>query len=100
MRELCHEIQKFSESCALDLHRCVFGIEYDAVLIVIYIRRILEKPVTVVDRHRDNAVVLTRRMIDTSCVTLIFLAQQTFRITALLCQLRCRDRLRILFRLG
>ena len=37
---------------------------------------------------------------DRACITLIFAAQQTFRITGLLCQLCCGDSFRILLRLG
>ena len=50
------------------------SIEDDAVLIVIHIRRILETPLAVIDRDRDNAVVIARRMVDTSGIAFIFLA--------------------------
>ena len=63
----------------------MLGIEHDAVLIVIYIWRILEKPVTVVNRQWNDAVVLACRMVDTSCISLIFLTELALRIRALLC---------------
>ena len=61
------------------------GIPFNAVLVVVNVRRILEKPVALVDGHRNDAVVLSRRMVDASCVSLVFLAQEAFRIAALLC---------------
>lgn len=56
----------------------MLGIEHDAVLIVIYIWRILEKPVTVVNRQWNDAVVLACRMVDTSCISLISLQSWHF----------------------
>ena len=85
MWELLHKIKQLSEGSALDLHRGMVRVEYDAVLVVVNIRRILEEPVTLVDGHRNDAVVLSRRMVDASCVSLVFLAQEAFRIAALLC---------------
>ena len=99
MWELLHKIKQLSEGSALDLHRGMVRVEYDAVLVVVNVRRILEEPVTLVDGYRNDAVVLSRRMVDASCVSLVFLAQEAFRIAALLCQLRRRNRLRVLLRL-
>ena len=70
------------------------------VLIIINIRRILKEPLTVVDRHRNNAVVAACRMIQPPCIALIFPAEQTLWIGCLLRELCRRDRLRILLRLG
>ena len=99
MRELLHEIKQLSEGSALDLHRCVVCVEHNAVLVVVNVRRILEEPVAMVDGHRNDAVVLSRRMVDASCISFVLLAQEAFRIAALLCQLRRRNRLRVLLRL-
>ena len=85
MWELLHKIKQLSEGSALDLHRGMVRVEYDAVLVVVNIRRILEKPVALVDGHRNDAVVLSRRMVDTSCISFVLLAQKAFRIAALLC---------------
>ena len=70
------------------------------MLIIIYVRRILEKPLAVVDRHRNDAVVAACRVIQSSCVALILAAKQAFRIGGLLCKLCSCDCLRILLRLG
>ncbi len=78
----------------------MLAVKYDTMLIIIHIRRILESPSAVLDRHRDNAVVLPCRMIHPPRITHIFHTQKTFRITALFCQLCRRDRLRIFLRLG
>ena len=43
-RELIHEITQANESIMANAHRRVFGVEYDAVFVVIQIRRILQKP--------------------------------------------------------
>ena len=100
MRELCDKVQKLSEGCTLDLHWCVLSVKYDAVLVVIYIRRILEEPVTIVDRYRNNTMILSCRMVHTSCISLIFAAKLAFWIAACLGILGCCDRLWILLRLG
>ena len=100
MWELLYKIQKFSKGCFLDFHRCMLCIKNDAVLIVVNIWRILEEPVTVIDRYRNNPVVLSCRMVHTSCISLILFAEKAFRITALFCKLGCRDRLWIFFRFG
>ena len=100
MWKLCHKIQKFSKRCTLDFHWRMLGIEHDAVLIVIYIWRILEKPVTVVNRQWNDAVVLACRMVDTSCITFVLTAEQTFWITALFCQFCCRNGFWIFLRFG
>ena len=75
MWKLFHEIKQFAERCTLNFHRCVLSVEYNAVLIVIYIRRVLKKPVTAINRYRDDSVILSCRMVHTSCVSLIFLAE-------------------------
>ena len=100
MRELLYEIKQLTEGRMLDLHRHMLRVKYDAVLIIIYIRRILESPLAAVNGHRNDTVVLTGRMVHTTCITLIFTAQQAFRITGLLCQLCCGDSFGILLGLG
>ena len=100
MRELRNEIQQLCKCRTFNFHRHMLRIEYDAMLIIIHIRRILEEPLTVVDRHRNNAVVAACRMIQPPCIALIFPAEQTLRIGCLLRELCRRDRLGILLRLG
>ena len=100
MRELLYKIKQLAEGRMLNPHRYMLRIKYDAMLIVIYIRRILESPLAAIDGHRNDAVVLAGGMIHTACITFIFTAQQAFRITGLFCQLRCSNSLGILLRLG
>ena len=49
MREELNEIKKLYKGCSLDLHRYMLAAENDTVLIIIYIRRILEEPVCLID---------------------------------------------------
>ena len=100
VRELRHKIQKLPKGRTLNLHRCMLCIEHDTVLVVVYIWRILEEPVTLVDGHRNNTVILSCRMIHTACISLIGIAELALRICTLLCIFRCGDCLRILLRLG
>ena len=58
MRELLYEIKQLTEGRMLDFHRHMLRVKYDAVLIIIYIRRILESPLAAIDGHRNDAVVL------------------------------------------
>ena len=100
MRKCLYKIKQFHKSCPLDLHRCMLTVENDTVLIVIHIWRILKSPSAAVHGQRDDTVVLSGRMIGASCIPLIFYAKQALWISRLLGILGCRDRLRILFRLG
>ena len=100
VRELLDKIQQFAERCRFNFHRRVLRIEYNAVLVVIYIWRILHKPAAAVDCHRNHAVILPCRMIHTTGIALIFLAQQALGIRGLRHQFGCRNRLRVFFRFG
>ena len=100
MWEQFDKIKQFDKCISLDLHRCMMAVKYDAVLIVIYIWRILESPRRIIDRDRNDSVVLSCRMIDTSCISFIFRTEKTFRITARLGILCCCDRLWIFFWFG
>ena len=100
MRELLHEIKQLAECIMLDLHRNMLCVKYDAVLVVIYIRGILESPAAPVDHHRNHPVILSRRMIDAPRVTLVLHTQQAFRVTALLRGLGRCNGLGVLLRLG
>ena len=57
MRELFDKIKQLDKGLALDLHRSMFSVEHDTVLIVVDIRRILESPLAVIDRDRKDAVI-------------------------------------------
>ena len=76
------------------------AVEHNAVLVVVYIRRILEAPRTVIYSDRNNTVVFSCRMIDSSCISLILRAEETFRIAAGFRKFRCCDRFRIFLRFG
>ena len=77
-----HEIKQLDKCVSLDFHRCVLEIKYNTMLIVIYIRRILESPRSIIDCDRNNPVVLPCRMINTSRISFIFRAKKTFRIAS------------------
>lgn len=82
MRELLYEIKQLTEGRMLNLHRHMLRVKYDAVLIIIYIRRILESPRSIIDCDRNNPVILPCRMINTSRISFIFRAKKTFRIAS------------------
>ena len=100
MREQFDKIKQFDKCISFDLHRGMLAVKHNTVFIVIYIWRILESPWCIIDRDRNDSVVLSRRMINTACVSLVFRAEQTFRITACFDILCCCDRFRIFFRFG
>ena len=100
MRKQFDEIKQLDKCGTLNLHRNMLIIEQNTMFIIINIRRILEAPRTVIDRQRNRPVILSCRMIDSSCVPHIFLAEQTLWITALFRLFCCGYRLRIFLRLG
>ena len=100
MGKLFYKVKQLHKGIVLDFHRRVLAVKHDAVLIIIHIGRILKSPSAAVDRQRNDPVILTCRMIDTTCITLVFHTKQTFRITALLCQPCRRNRFGVFFRLG
>ena len=75
-------------------------IEHDAVLVVVNVGAVLQIPRAVVDGQRDDAVVLTRRVIHAACVAFVFHAQLALGVSALGCKLCSGNGLGILFRLG
>ena len=97
--EQLHEVKQLHEGILLDLHRRVLAVEHDAVLVVIHVGRILETPGAVVDRDRDDAVVVPGRMVGAPGVALVLPAEETFGIAALLRQLGGGDGLGVLLRL-
>ena len=100
MRELMHKVEQLRKSIALYLHRRVLAVKTDAVLVVIDIGRILQKPRLFVDCNRHNAEILPRGMVYTSRIALILRAKKTARIVRGR-KISCRRYvLRILFGLG
>ena len=85
---------------AVDLHWNVLSVEYDTMLVIIYIWRILESPFSVLDRDRDDTVVFTCRVIQASCISFIFHTELAFWISRRLCFSCSSDGFWIFFRLG
>ena len=78
----------------------MFPVKYDAVLVVIYIRRILESPFLSLDGDGDDAVVLPCRVVQASRISFVFHAELAFRVGGGL-RLACRgDGFWIFLRLG
>ena len=100
MGELLHEIEQLAERGMVYLHGHMLEIEHDAVLIIINIGRILEAPLAAVNRHGDDAVVLSGRMVDPARVALILPAEQALGIAGLLRVPGGGDGLGVLLRLG
>lgn len=100
MRKLSDEIQHFAEAGVVDLHRRMFGIKDDAVLLIVYIRRILQKPGLSVNRYGDYPVILSGRVVDSACVPFIFPAELASGIEGSRHVSGRRNGLGILFRLG
>ena len=94
------KIKQLDKCISLDLHRGMLAVKHNTVFIVIYIWRILESPWCIIDRDRNDSVILSCRVVYTSCISLIFRAEQTFRITACFGIFCCCDRFRIFFRFG
>ena len=81
--ELLDKIKKLDKSRPVNLHGRMLPVKYDAMLVVIYIRRILEPPLAVVDGNPDHPVVVSRRMVQAPRIAFVFHTQQAFRIAAL-----------------
>ena len=73
--ELAHEVQQLGEAGPVDLHGHVLAVEADAVLIVIDVGGVLQKPGRAVDGDGDDAVVGPGGVVDPAGVALIFGAQ-------------------------
>jgi len=100
MRKQFYEIKQFDKGVSINLHRSMLAVEHDAMLIVIYIWRILEAPWCIVDRDRNDSVILSCRMIDTTCISFILRTKETFWIAACFRIFCCCDRFWIFFRFG
>ena len=100
MRELFDKIKELAESCLIYFHWNMLTVENDAVFVVINVWRILEAPVAAIDCDRNNAVVFASWMVDASCITLVFHAEQTLWIAACLGIFGSRDGFWIFLRFG
>ena len=100
MGEQLDEIEELHEGGSLDLHGHMLTAENDAVLVIIHIGRILEKPVCLIDFQRNDPVILSGRMVYPTHISHVFLAELALGITALLHQFGSRNGLGILLRFG
>ena len=100
MRKLLYKRKQLLKGLMLDLHWNMLAVKYDAVLIVIYIRRILESPLHTAYFNRNDSVILSCRMIYSACIAFILDTKLAFGIAALFCKLGCCNRLRVFLRLG
>ena len=100
MRKQLDKIKKFYKGISLNLHRNVLSIEDNTMFVIVNIWRILESPLAVINSDGNDPVVFSCRVIQSSCISLIFHAELAFWITALFCILCSGNSLWIFFRLG
>ena len=100
MREERDEIEQAAEGRAVDFHRTVLGAERDAVLVIVDIGGILQKPVLARERDRDQAVVFARGIIGAAGIALGLAAELALGIAGGLGAARRGDRARVLLGLG
>ena len=100
MRELLYKIKELAKRGMLDFHRNMLRIKNDAMLIVIYIRRILEAPLHTAYFNRNDSVILSCRMIYSACIAFILDTKLTLRIAGLERIFRRRNGLGVFFRFG
>ncbi|MNJ46717.1 hypothetical protein D3C77_418550 [compost metagenome] len=72
MRELCRKIQQTLKGIPRQLHRHMIMMEDDAMLIVVYVRRVLKQPRLIVQFDRNHPQILPCRVINSSGITYIF----------------------------
>ena len=100
MRELPHKVKQPRESLFVYFHGNVSAVEDNAVLIVIDIGRILEKPAFCAEIERNNAVVRPARMTYPAGIALVFKAELAQGVGSRLAFSGSRYIARILLRLG
>ena len=75
--ELAHKVQQLAKAGPVDFHGCVNLVETDAVLVIVHIGRVLQKPGRAVDGNGDNPVVLPGGVVHPAGIPLVLRAQQT-----------------------
>ena len=70
--ELPDEVQQLSKAGPIDLHGCVDAVQADAVLIVVHIGGVLQKPRRIINGDGNDAVVLPGRMVHPASIALVF----------------------------
>ena len=73
--ELAHEVQQLAKAGPVDLHGHVLAVQADAVLVVVDIGGVLQKPGGAVDGDGDDAVVLPGGVVYPAGVALVLGAQ-------------------------
>ena len=97
--ELFDKVQLLAEGGAVDFHRHVDAIEDNAVLVVVDIGGVLEKPLLPIDHDGNDAVVLTGGVVEPPGVPLVLPAELALGIAALRRRLGGGDSTGVLLRL-
>ena len=100
VREARDEVQQADEALLSDAHGAVGHAEHDAVLVIVDVGGILQRPGLAAQGQRDDAVVGAGRVADASGVALVLRAERAERITRRLRLARGGDVPRVLLRLG
>ena len=100
MRKLFYKGKQLYKGVVLNLHWNMLTVKYNTMLVIIYIWRILEPPLIALNLNGNDSVILSCRMIYSSCIALILNTKLALWISTLLCILSCRNRLRVFFRFG
>ena len=100
VRELPDEIQQPAKGRPVDLHGGVGAVEDDAMLVIVDVGAVLEKPVLAVEGDGDDPVVLPGGVIEPARIAFILAAEGAAGIAALRGRLCRGDGPRVLFRLG
>ena len=99
MWELSYEIQQLRKCIPVYLHRYMFIVKYNAVLVVVNVRRVLQIVHLTAESDRNDAVILSCGMGDMTCIALVLFAEKTCGITGFLSLSGSGNISRILFRL-
>ena len=73
--ELPHKVQQLGETGPVNLHGHMLAVQANAVLVVVDIGGVLQKPGGAVNGDGDNAMILPGRVVDPACVPLVLGAQ-------------------------
>ena len=78
--ELLYKVKQLAEGIMFNFHRHMLTIEYNTMLVVVNIGRVLESPIISLNGNRNDTVILAGRMIQSACIAFIFHTELTFRI--------------------
>ena len=100
MGECLHIVQQLLKVRPVDLHGGVGAVEDDAMLVIVDVGAVLERPVLAVEGDGDDPVVLPGGVIESARIAFILAAEGAAGIAALRGRLCRGDVPRVLFRLG